>query len=402
MVARKRSPASKSRQSLSKRQKTRATSPQRSPVGFLALPREIRDVIYGECLVSTEVIDLSNLRMGSHNHPRFRHQALGLLPNILRTCRQIEEEASQVLYGSNMFSVELQPMWEYTKHRKIRELLDDQMCARCPYACLACCDKIHSTHNMRYSRSRGTPCPIFRPTAYARLVQITPAWSRRVHQVRRLHVALRPYSYNQWFNIDTIRYWLLGIGCKEDRGMVHGCNHSQQHALPKLRNLDLLILHVSKLSLVLAEEDMDLVPIGLYPVDAKAWRASAREAMTRETSWLLSFAKQAAKVIVVPDSGDAQGLTPEQRDYLDLTCGRPKRGALPLNQTIFTKIPPQFLRTGSLATIASSQPPVAPVEELLPYWTRFPGSAQEDIARVRRNCEVPVLHGSQHLIYDSL
>ena len=184
--------------------------------------------------------------------------------------------------------------------------------------------------------------------------------------------------------------------------MVHGCNHSQQHALPRLRNLDLLILHVSKLSLVLAEEDMDMVPLEYYPVGAKGWRASVREAMARETSWLLSFAKQAARVIVIPSSGDAQGLSEGQRAYLDLACRRPKRGDLPAEQTVSAKIPDRFLRQGNLALIASSQPSAPGPEHLLLDYEENPNTAQEAIARVRRNCEVPVLHGSQHLIYDSL
>jgi hypothetical protein len=224
-----------------------------------------------------------------------------------------------------------------------------------------------------------------------------------VHQVRRLHVALRPYSYSQFEHVESIKHWLLGIAYKEDRAMVYGCYHSQQHALPKLRDLDLLILHLGKLPLAYAEEDMMVAPTRLYPLEAKQWRSSARAAMARETGWLLTFAKQAARVIVIPNSGDAQGLSPEHRAYLDLSCSRPKRGSNAVEQCVVPKIPERFLRSGNLALLVSSSSAAESAESMYVREHDYtPDTAQEAVARVRRHGEVPLLHGSQHLIYDSL
>ena len=110
---------------------------KRSHVTFFSLPREIRDAIYEECLVSTDIIALSNLGTTSRRK-RFPKQALGLLPNLLRTCHQIEQEASEILYGANTFFVDLQPMWDYGKERHIRPLVDPFERSRHPYACLEC------------------------------------------------------------------------------------------------------------------------------------------------------------------------------------------------------------------------------------------------------------------------
>ncbi len=64
---------------------------------FFDLPREIRDHIYRQTLVTNGYIQ----------HPtKYRYQVIPVLGvNLLRTCRQIQVEASRVLYGLNTFQI---------------------------------------------------------------------------------------------------------------------------------------------------------------------------------------------------------------------------------------------------------------------------------------------------------
>ncbi|KAI9701130.1 MAG: hypothetical protein M1836_001799 [Candelina mexicana] len=76
---------------------TEAATGKPQPFRFLDLPRELRDQIYQHSLVSDGYIQ----------HPaKYKFQAIPELGvNLLRTCRQIHNEASQVLYGYNTFQI---------------------------------------------------------------------------------------------------------------------------------------------------------------------------------------------------------------------------------------------------------------------------------------------------------
>ena len=89
--------------------------------GLFGLPREIGDAIYEECLVSGNMINLMNLKDGCISHPQIYQQKLGIWPQILLTSKMVHIEASEILYGSNTFYVDAQPMWRYTRQRRIRK-----------------------------------------------------------------------------------------------------------------------------------------------------------------------------------------------------------------------------------------------------------------------------------------
>ena len=364
-----------------------------SHITFFSLPREIRDAIYEECLVSTKMIDLSNLGTTSR-HKRFQKQALGLLPNILRICRQIEREASEILYGANTFFVDLQPMWDYGKERLIRPVVDSFERSRHPYACLEC-----SNQAFGFPRQlRGLP------STRQRVENCHPVttWSPRVHQVRRLHVALRPFSWLAHSGISDIKNWLCRLAYKEDRELVWACNHSQQFALPKLQSLDLLIMHIGKMPIVLIEQQPEYELSMNFSIHAWKWRASLRAAMAREIGWLLTFAKQAAKVIVVPESGYAKGLTGDQRARLDLSCKRPKRGSLPVDQQILAKVPQHFLRSGNLGHLTSSKKKAYSLEDVFLRHQDYRVEQYEAIDNARQHGDMAVLPGSETVIFDSI
>lgn len=74
-------------------------------ISFLVLPAEIRNVVYHDVLVS---------RLDGERTGRARHVMIHLIPKsqrtqmgagLLRTCRQIHEEANSILYSENTFQV---------------------------------------------------------------------------------------------------------------------------------------------------------------------------------------------------------------------------------------------------------------------------------------------------------
>ena len=62
--------------------------------GFLRLPYELRLRIYEDLLVADSTIHIAD------NRPRFTGR---LETQLLRTCRQINDEGADILYGSNVF-----------------------------------------------------------------------------------------------------------------------------------------------------------------------------------------------------------------------------------------------------------------------------------------------------------
>ena len=201
------------------------------------------------------------------NHPIKREdQHLGLSPS------PAYREGSKVLYGENTFYVDLQPMWQYTRTKHIRDLLPARLNSQHPHACLACSDRVHAVNHDRTVRGQQ----------YANMLQTSDSWNPVVHKIRRLQISLRPYSYSQFADVCLIKFWLQRIPALEDRRLVYSCFHSFQNALPPLRQLDLLILHVAKLPLALAEEEMELSSAVLYPVNATPWRLNVQLDMARE------------------------------------------------------------------------------------------------------------------------
>lgn len=71
--------------------------PPASNVSFWVLPPELRTMVYKELLLSD-----SAFRLGHHG-PYSHEKRRQLYPQILRTCKSIFMEASEVLYGDNTF-----------------------------------------------------------------------------------------------------------------------------------------------------------------------------------------------------------------------------------------------------------------------------------------------------------
>lgn len=79
-----------------KQPKKRSKHAEEQGVGFLSLAPEIRNMIYTLVLVTEEPIDLA------------RPTNFSRTSALLRTCKAVEAEASQILYGKNSFRFERQ------------------------------------------------------------------------------------------------------------------------------------------------------------------------------------------------------------------------------------------------------------------------------------------------------
>lgn len=73
--------------------------------GFMDLSPELRNRIYEYALVSSE-----DLLVGFRKTYSWFWSGYGLCPNLLATCRQINQEATPVLYGANTFCVRFHHM----------------------------------------------------------------------------------------------------------------------------------------------------------------------------------------------------------------------------------------------------------------------------------------------------
>ena len=79
-----------------------SSPPERKCMFLDRLPLELRNKIYTLLLVSEDLSTYSDFRDLTSFEPTFQY---GLSPNIPRASRQIYEEASAILYGSNVFII---------------------------------------------------------------------------------------------------------------------------------------------------------------------------------------------------------------------------------------------------------------------------------------------------------
>ena len=232
--------------------------------GFLFLPRELRDQIYAECLVSTDrVIDISNLRINKGMRPQ--RQSLDLVPALLRSSRQLAEESQSILYGCNVFFCDVVAPWScpHIWRRLNGGLVDCSVC-------------------LRISPQTHDEAPA------------SQSWSVNTQLVRRLQLSIRPYTFLQW----QLKH---RMACPSMRS---GSEHSISTALPSSMMLDILLIRMSKRSLMSKQEssvieNWHLVTFRYESSDVGVWRKDARKDLARQIKSLLAFARHSAKVTVL-------------------------------------------------------------------------------------------------------
>jgi hypothetical protein len=83
---------------------TPETTAAQRPSAFLALPAELRNTIYALLLTAPTHVKQSRRIATRGLCSDYILPPLDLCPALLRTCRQIHNEASSVLYGANQFA----------------------------------------------------------------------------------------------------------------------------------------------------------------------------------------------------------------------------------------------------------------------------------------------------------
>lgn len=235
--------------------------------GFLkSLPGEIRNQIYAELLSTDDVIALSNLRRDKACWPVA--QTLGLTPALLRTCAQINDEATPFLYWRNTFFQEIEAPWEFESSalwRRCFERFEEPLTT-----CLA------SAHR-EDGPSRAVPSP----------------WGPMVSSIGKLQVSIRSYSYFEW------RFRHPSGLADEDR-----CDHVIKIALPPLLRLELLCIRILPRCLLAGNdihnrENWTTVALGYETSDANRWRRCARHDLRRHLRQLLDHATLCSDTVIV-------------------------------------------------------------------------------------------------------
>lgn len=85
--------------------------------GFLDLPRELRDLVYGYALVAEKPISIYNFTSTRHHH--VPTQTLLLAPALLAVSRTLHAEGVPILYGLNTFCISLRLDLDHAQHRYI-------------------------------------------------------------------------------------------------------------------------------------------------------------------------------------------------------------------------------------------------------------------------------------------
>ncbi len=238
-----------------------------SSYSFLSsLPGEIRNMIYAECLLTDNVVAITNLRNDETSRPA--HQALGLTPTLLRTCKQVYLEAVQILYNDNVFFAELQPAWTF--HRSAQWQRCFQLSSDELSFCLGCIPQ---------GRLPASEQPV--------------SWSPAVAYVRKLQVSIRPYSYLEW--------------CLKQPSAFPAtidCQHTTKRALPPELKLDLLVIRVNRRALMTRHnsrirDNWALLALRYETGDAGEWRASGKRDMSRELRRVLGYGSLHSGTVVL-------------------------------------------------------------------------------------------------------
>lgn len=247
-------------------------------ISFFELPREIRDHVYEYCLLSKCAVDLNRLRTGVER-PRKKH-ALGIQPSILRTCRQALDEGNKLLYGSNIFYLDIVTFREYYRPIDFNGSL--QLMSESQRSCLAC---------QLYENRQ----PFFLPPA---VQPIRASWNHQIRQIRVLQICVQPYTYCQWRQIQRASFFVNRIQC----------HHTIANGLPPVECLDLLVIRVVKRS-VFAEtevsrpENWTSIGYKFQTTESRSWRASSSRDTARDLKSLLRWSKNRAKACIVSQPG---------------------------------------------------------------------------------------------------
>ena len=339
-------------------------------------------MIYTLCLVTAEMIPLSNLQNRISQRPA--RLQLGLSPSILLVNRQVSVEAMKFLYGWNTFFVDLLSSWTCTGVRGISRFRNRQICVKCSRT---------SLHHDRATQIMNlTP---------RKIGTLPVSWNPRVRFVRRLQISLRSYSFQQWRKFNDIAS-CISDGCNP----AWRCLHQYHYAVPPVMHLDLLILHIREPG-VLNAEDVDFLCTSnscaaeyIFGRSAAIWRKHVQKDMRRELCWLLSFARGQAETVVMSNSGGSLALEEVATSTL---LGRARSLRHNRLATVRNKIPPRFRRSGQLAQIhppnVAKKPPSEGRESL--------GSWQVDHVSLmpgllRDSGVMFVSHGGADLIYDAI
>ncbi|KAM0715427.1 hypothetical protein Q7P37_008925 [Cladosporium fusiforme] len=243
-------------------------------ISFLELPRELRDWVYDECFIATRAISLQNL----NSSPRTpTSQRLGLVPNLLASCRQIYEEGITKLYGENLYFVDLVSSWRFSP--SLQWYSYTGMLAEQFDICVAC------QRNEPHSSMPGTT-PGLDP------------WNPNIVRIRRLQVSLQQYTYSQW------KYRQPSIFPR----MPPGCLHVIQYALPPQVRIRLMVVRILDRSLLSIEDSKYLsrwhaVSLRYNNRDVEQWKLEGNEDLSRLVEGVLRFARQTADTIVVSKPG---------------------------------------------------------------------------------------------------
>ena len=243
-------------------------------MSFLTIPRELRDQIYAQCLLVRGIIPLSNLRTVASLWPP--HQAFGLNPSILRVCRQVHEEGTLVLYRENFFYADLVAPWAYNRPLRWRQCFqldpdDLVLCIKC-------------------QRQSGSIVSSTNEDGFS--------WTASTQLIRRLQLSIRPYSFLQWQFKQRSAF--------PDR--YTSCTHTLPGAIPMDLSLDLLIVRMSKRSLMFLDEcesrdSWTLLALRYSTGDSVEWRKQAKRDVAREARALFALGGRTAKTTLFAGPG---------------------------------------------------------------------------------------------------
>lgn len=110
-------------------------------------------------------------------------------------------------------------------------------------------------------------------------------------------------------------------------------------------------MHISKPCFLFKGELVDIAYLWTCLDDLDEWGVKLRKDLVREIGWLVSFASQCAKIIVIPGVGQVEPLDAIDRLSTMLRTTRARSNL----QSVSATVPARLLRSGHLAQVSSMQ-----------------------------------------------